>query len=59
MSPRTGRPIKGQQPRTEKITLRLSKAESEKIQKCAEALGVPRVDAIMMGIDLLRAKLEK
>lgn len=59
MSPRTGRPIKGQQPRTEKINLRLSKAEVEKIQHCADELGVHRVDAIMMGIDLLRAKLEK
>lgn len=59
MSPRTGRPPKGEESRTEKINLRISKSEVQKIQDCAEQLGVSRTDAIMQGIDLLRGELEK
>ena len=59
MSPRTGRPIKGTQPRTEKINLRVSKIEAERIQKCADILDVPRVDAVMKGIELLEEKINK
>lgn len=59
MSPRTGRPPKGEESRTEKINLRISKSEVQKIQDCAKQLGVSRTDAIMQGIDLLRGELEK
>ena len=59
MSPRTGRPPKGEESRTEKIKLRISKGEVQKIQDCAEQLGVSRTDAIMQGIDLLKEELEK
>jgi len=59
VSPRTGRPPKGEESRTEKINLRISKGEVQKIQDCAEQLGVSRTDAIMQGIDLLKEELEK
>ena len=59
MSPRSGRPPKGKESRTEKINLRLAKGEIEKIQDCADKLEITRTDAIMHGIDLLKAELEK
>ncbi len=58
MSPRTGRPPKGEQSRTEKITIRLSVLEVEKIQDCADQLNTTRTDAIVAGIDLLKSELD-
>lgn len=59
MSPRTGRPPKGEQSRTGKITIRVSDQEVQKIQECADRLKATRTDAIMAGIDLLKAELDK
>lgn len=59
MSPRTGRPTKGDTPRTKKIGIRASEEELSKIEYCADKLNVSRTDAIMRGIDLLIEKLKK
>lgn len=59
MSPRTGRPPKGEQSRTGKITIRVSELEAQKIQKCADIMQTTRTDAIMAGIDLLIADLDE
>ena len=59
MSPRTGRPPKGEQSRTGKITIRVSDQEARKIQECADRLNTTRTDAIMAGIDLLKADLDQ
>lgn len=59
MSPRTGRPPKGEQTRTGKITIRVSEQEAQMIQECADRLGMTRTDAIMAGIALLKAQMDK
>ena len=59
MSPRTGRPPKGKQSRTQKITIRISEQEAQEIQDCADKMKSTRTDAIMAGIDLLKADLDK
>lgn len=59
MSPRTGRPPKGEQSRTGKITIRISDEEAKKIQFCADKMESTRTDAIMSGIDLLMEKLKR
>ena len=59
MSPRTGRPPKGPESRTEKINIRVSKAEIKIIQECSDRLNVTRTDDIMTGINLLKADLDK
>lgn len=59
MSNRTGRPPKGEQIRSGKLTIRISGQESKKIQECADKLGTTRTDAIIAGIDLLKAELDK
>lgn len=50
-----GRPTEN--PRTEKIGFRMSQAEIEDIQKCADALKTQRVNAVVEGIRLLKEKL--
>ena len=59
MSPRTGRPPKGDQTRAQKITIRISDQEAQKIQECASKMNSSRTDAIMAGIDLQEADLDK
>ncbi len=59
MSPRTGRPPKGEQSRTGKITIRISDDEAKKIQFCADKMNSSRTDAIMSGIDLLMERLKR
>lgn len=59
MSPRTGRPPKGEHSRTGKLTIRVSDEEASKIQECADKMRSSRTDAIMAGIDLLKAALDK
>ena len=59
MSPRTGRPPKGDQSRTKKITIRISDQEAQRIQECADRLNATRTDAIVAGIDLLRNELDR
>lgn len=44
--------------RTEKVGFRMSKEELEDIQKCADKLGTMRVNAIVLGIKLLKEKLD-
>lgn len=51
-----GRPTEN--PRTEKIGFRMSPSEIEDIQKCADKMGVQRVNAVVEGIRLLKEKLE-
>ena len=59
MSLKMGRPPKGNQYRTGKITIRSSEKERQDIQECADKMNVSRTDAIMAGIGLLKNKLDK
>ena len=47
-----GRP-RNEIPRNEKLTLRLTKFELEKISRIAEKKNISRTEAILQGIDLL------
>ena len=59
MYSKTGRPPKGEQTRTGKITIRVSEQEAQEIQMCADALGKSRTDTIIAGIKLLKVELGK
>ncbi len=50
-----GRPTNN--PRTQKLNLRMSPQEIEDIQLCADALNTQRVNAVVEGIKLLKVKL--
>ena len=58
MSPRTGRPPKDN-PRNCDINIRLTQAELDNIQFVADSLKITRTDAIIKGIELLKAEIEK
>ncbi len=58
MSPRTGRPPK-ENARKNDLNIRLTDEEKQEIQFVANALGVSRTDAILKGIKLLKAEIEK
>ena len=59
VSPRTGRPPKGETARRYKLNLRLSESEQQKLQNCADRLGTTRTDAIVYAIDRLLAELDE
>ena len=58
MSPRTGRPPKDNA-RKNDLNIRLTDEEKQEIQFVADALGITRTDAILKGIRLLKAEIEK
>lgn len=58
MQSKMGRPLKGEQARTGKITIRVSEKEANDIQHCADRMNASRTDAIMAGVDLLKKKLD-
>ena len=58
MSPRTGRPPTDTA-RKNDLNIRLTDEEKQEIQFVADALGITRTDAIIKGIRLLKAEIEK
>ncbi len=59
MSSRTGRPPLQDVSRTEKLNIRLTKAEKQDIEDCAKQLQISRTDTIMKGIGLIKNELNK
>lgn len=59
MSPRTGRPPKGETSRTKNLNIRVSESESALIEECAERLKATRTDTIIRGVELLKKELDK
>lgn len=58
MSPRTGRPRK-EITKSVNLGLRLTEETAEKLQRCADALGISRTEVIEMGIDLVDKGIKK
>lgn len=52
-----GRPHK-ENPRNVNLNIRITKDESNRIQKCADELQLTRTDAIMKGIGLVEKELK-
>nr|DAF27270.1 MAG TPA: NikA, BACTERIAL CONJUGATION, RELAXASE, DNA [Caudoviricetes sp.]DAG60709.1 MAG TPA: NikA, BACTERIAL CONJUGATION, RELAXASE, DNA [Bacteriophage sp.] len=59
MSPRTGRPVKGNSKRDRSLQLRMSKEELEILDFCAEKLEISRTDVVNKGILLVKKELDK
>lgn len=59
MSPRTGRPPVNGESRKEKLNIRLTKEEKDRIDRCAEELKISRTDTIMKGIGLVEDEIGK
>lgn len=59
MPPRMGRPIKGTSKRDKSLQLRMSEAELNLLEECAERLSISRTDVVNRGIALVKAELDK
>ena len=58
MSPKTGRPHQDIAKRVN-LGLRLTKETADKLQRCAETLGISRTEVIEKGIDLVDETIKK
>ena len=59
MSPRTGRPIKGNERKDISLQMRISKSTNDKLQYCSETLEKSRTEVVEQGIDIIYDKLKK
>lgn len=53
MSPRTGRPLKGEEKKNVSLQLRISESTAKKLKECSEVLGISRTEVVEQGIDLI------
>lgn len=58
MSPRTGRP-KIDNPKSERLEIRLTKDDSVRLEKCAQRLGISRTEVLLRGLSFVESELEK
>lgn len=59
MTPRTGRPIVGSEPKNKQIALRATESMVKKFQKCAEITGKTKTDLLEDMINDLYERLTK
>jgi hypothetical protein len=59
MTPRTGRPIVGSEPKNKQIALRATESMVKKFQKCAEMTGKTKTDLLEDMINDLYERLTK
>lgn len=59
MSPRTGRPIVGGEPKKTRISLRVTKTTAEKFQECAEIKEKTQVSLFEEMVNDLHDRLKK
>lgn len=57
MSPRTGRPIVGEEPKNKQIALRVTETTVRKFQECAEITGRTKTDLLEEMIETLHKRL--
>jgi len=58
MSPRTGRPLKGQTKRNNRVAIKLDDAEIEMLESCVDETASTRTEIIVHGIELVRKELD-
>ena len=58
MSPRTGRPPKGEESKPFDLQVRITPSKAVQLQRCANALGVTRTEVVEKGIDLVEKEIE-
>lgn len=59
MSPRTGRPIVGTEPKNRQIALRATETTVRKFQECSELTGKTKTDLLEEMVDNLYSRLKK
>lgn len=59
MSPRTGRPIVGEEPKNKRIALRATETTVRKFQECSDITGKTKTDLLEKMVDDLHGRLTK
>lgn len=59
MSPRTGRPPKGETSKNVSLQLRIASSTANMLQECSDALGVTRTEVIEKGIEKIHDEVVK
>lgn len=59
MSPRTGRPIVGLEPKNKQIALRATESTVRKFQECADITGKTKTDLLESMVNELHERLTK
>lgn len=59
MSPRTGRPIVGDEPKNKQIALRATETTVRKFQECSDITGKTKTELLEEMVDDLHGKLKK
>ncbi len=59
MSPRTGRPIAGNEPKNRQIALRATETTVKRFQECSDITGETKTDLLEKMVNELHGKLTK
>ena len=59
MSPRTGRPLKGETKRDNRVVIKLDEGEYATLEECVERLSATKTDVVVKGIKLVKQELDK
>lgn len=58
MSPRTGRPVKGETKRDRRVAVKLNEKEFAELNECAGQMHSTRTEVIVKGIQLVKRELD-
>lgn len=58
MSPKIGRP-KSTNPKNQRLEIRITMADAERLNQCAKVLGVTRTDVLLKGLDMVEKEIKK
>ena len=53
-----GRPLKGDEPRNKRLSLRISESEMKEIEYCSKKLNQSKIDTVIKAIRLLKSNIE-
>lgn len=59
MSPRTGRPPKGEKSKNVSLQLRITEKTAAELKECAQILGISRTEVIEKGIKKIHSEVAK
>ena len=57
MSPRTGRPPKGEKSKNISLQLRISEKTDRELKECSEILGISRTEVIEKGVEKIHSEV--
>lgn len=58
MSPKIGRP-KSTNPKNQRLEIRITMDDAERLNQCAKVLGVTRTDVLLKGLDMVEKEIKK